>query len=121
MPQLIKSPSIIKAAGTVEKLIQEFFGNVNTQNSEISIARMTSPYGWEEPGQCPEFDEYTILLKGNLKVKTKTEEFILIKGQAILVPKNEWVQYSSPIKGGADYIAICVPAFSPDLVHRDQG
>jgi mannose-6-phosphate isomerase-like protein (cupin superfamily) len=120
MAQLIKSPSIIKAAGTVEKLIQEFFGNINSQNSGISIARMTSPYGWEEPGQCPEFDEYTIMLKGNLKIKTKTEEFIVTEGQAIMIPKNEWVQYSSPFCDGAEYIAICVPAFSPNLVHRDH-
>ena len=120
MPQLIKSPSIIKAAGTVEKLIQEFFGKVNSKSSDISIARMTSPYGWEEPGQCPEFDEYTIMLKGNLKIKTKTEEYILTEGQAIMISKNEWVQYSSPFCDGAEYIAICVPAFSPELVHRDQ-
>ena len=119
MAQLITSPTVIKAAGNKVKLIEEFFGRVNTRNSDVSIAHMKSPDGWEEPGQCPEFDEYTILLKGNLKVKTKNEEFILTEDQAILISKNEWVQYSSQFDGGAEYIAICLPAFSPDLVHRD--
>ena len=119
MPQLIKSPTLIKAAGNKEKLIEEFFGRMNSNNSDVSIAHMKSPEGWNEPGQCPEFDEYTLLLKGKLKVKTKSEEFILVKGQAIMIEKNEWVQYSSPFKAGAEYIAICIPAFSPALVHRD--
>ena len=81
---------------------------------------MKSPEGWEEPGQCPEFDEYTVVLKGALKAKTKSTEFIIRDGQAIFVEKNEWIQYSSPFKGGAEYIAVCLPAFSPDTVHRDE-
>lgn len=119
MIKLIKSPSIVKAAGTKEKIIEEFFGSVNSDDSEISIARMKSPKGWEEPGQKPEFDEYTVVLKGTLKVKTKTEEYNVIAGQGILIGKNEWVQYSTPFEGGAEYVAICLPAFSPDTVHRD--
>ena len=120
MTKVIKSPTLIKAAGNKVKLIEEFFGRVNTGTSQVSIAHMKSPEGWEEPGQCPEFDEYTLLIKGKLKVKTKTEEFILSEGQAILISRNEWVQYSSPFEGGAEYIAICLPAFSTDLVHRDS-
>lgn len=120
MIKLINSPSIIKAAGTKEKIIEEYFGRVNSKTSEISIARMISPEGWEEPGQKPEFDEYTLVLKGTLKVKTEKEEYNVTAGQAILIGKNEWVQYSSPFAGGAEYIAVCLPAFSPDTVHRDE-
>ncbi len=119
MTYLIKSPSIIKAAGNEEKLIEEFFGRVNSKSTEVSIARMKSPKGWEEPGQCPEFDEYTIVLKGALNVKTKSREFLVSEGEAILTSKNEWVRFSSPYEGGAEYIAICLPAFSNDIVHRD--
>ena len=119
MVKLINSPSIIKAAGTKGKIIEEYFGRVNSKTSDASIAKMTSPVGWEEPGQCPEFDEYTIVLKGSLKVKTKKEEFIVKAGQGILTEKNEWVQYSTPFEGGAEYVAVCLPAFSPDIVHRD--
>jgi mannose-6-phosphate isomerase-like protein (cupin superfamily) len=120
MPRIIKSPTIIKAAGNKVKLIEEFFGRVNSAHSDVSIAHMKSPEGWEEPGQCPEFDEYTLILKGKLKVETKSEEFILDKGMAIYTEKKVWVKYSSPFKGGAEYIAVCMPAFSPDLVHRDD-
>ncbi|NVO19174.1 MAG: cupin [Bacteroidetes bacterium] len=120
MPQIIKSPSIIKAAGTKEKIIQEFFGKVNSQTDEVSIARMKSPQGWVEPGQCPEFNEYTIVLKGTLEVRTKHEMYLVEEGSAILTKKDEWVQYSTPFGGGAEYIAICLPAFSPDIVHRDE-
>ena len=120
MIKLIKSPSIIKAAGTKGKIIEEFFGRVNSNDSEISIARMKSPKGWEEPGQKPDFNEYTVVLKGTLKIKTKTEEYNVIAGQGILTGKNEWVQYSTPFEGGAEYVAICLPAFSPDMVHRDE-
>lgn len=120
MIKLIEKPSIIKAAGTKEKIIEEFFGRVNSNTSKVSIARMQSPQGWEEPGQTPEFDEYTVVLKGKLKVKTKLEEFEVAAGQGILIGKGEWVQYSSPFEGGAEYIAICLPAFSPDTVHRDE-
>lgn len=115
----VKNPSLIKAAGSKEKIIEEFFGRVNSGTSELSIAKMKSPEGWDEPGQEPEFDEYTIVLKGKLQVKTKSETIVVEKGQAILIKRNQWVQYSSPFKGGAKYIAICMPAFSPDIVHRD--
>jgi len=120
MIQHIKTPSIIKAAGNKEKKIEEFFGRVNSQTSEVSIARMTSPGGWVEPGQCPEFNEYTLVLKGTLNVVTKTEEIIVTEGEAILTGKGEWVQYSSPFEGGAEYVAICLPAFALDLVKRDE-
>jgi mannose-6-phosphate isomerase-like protein (cupin superfamily) len=120
MAQLIQSPSIIKAAGNKEKIIREFFGRVNSSTSEVSIAHMTSPEGWVEPGQKPNFNEYTLVLKGKLKIKTKYEEYEVSAGQGIMTEKDEWVQYSTPYKGGADYIAICLPAFSPDLVRRDD-
>lgn len=120
MVQFIKSPSLIKAAGTKEKIIREFFGHVNSKTSEVSIAHMTSPEGWLEPGQCPKFNEYTVVLKGKLKITTKTQEFIVTEGQGIMTGKDEWVQYSTPFEGGADYIAICLPAFSPELVNRDN-
>ena len=120
MIKLIKSPSVIEAAGTKGKIIEEFFGRVNSNTSDVSIAKMTSPQGWEEPAQVPEFDEYTVVLKGTLKIKTKTEEYDVTAGQGILTGKNEWVQYSTPFEGGAEYIAICLPAFSPDLVHREE-
>jgi quercetin dioxygenase-like cupin family protein len=119
MTMIIRKPSIIKAAGTKEKIIREYIGRVNSKTEEVSIARMTSPEGWEEPGQCPDFNEYTLVLKGSLKIRTITEEYILKEGEAILTQKNEWVQYSTPFAGGAEYIAICLPAFSPDIVHRD--
>ncbi len=120
MVKLIEKPTIIKAVGVGEKQIEEFIGRVNSGTSEVSIARMKSPQGWFEPGQCPEFDEYTLVLKGMLKVVTKTGEFIVSEGQAIITPKNEWIQYSTPFEGGAEYIAVCLPAFSPDTVHRDE-
>jgi mannose-6-phosphate isomerase-like protein (cupin superfamily) len=119
MVQLIKSPSIIKAAGNKEKIIKEFFGRVSSNTEEVSIAMMNSPRGWEEPGQCPEFNEYTVVIKGALRIKTKSEEFIVREGMGILTTSGEWVQYSSPFEGGAEYIAICLPAFSPEIVHRD--
>ena len=120
MIKLINKPSIIKAVGTKEKIIEEFFGRVNSKTKDLSIARMQSPQGWEETGQTPKFDEYTLVLKGALKVKTKTEEYKVSEEQAILIGKNEWVQYSSPFDGGAEYVAICLPAFSPDTVNRDE-
>lgn len=120
MVKIIKAPSIIKAAGNKEKKIEEFFGRVNSGTSEASIARMTSPEGWIEPGQCPEFNEYTIVIRGTIKVKTKNEEIVITEGQGILTASGEWVQYSTPFKGGAEYIAVCLPAFSPGLVHRDN-
>jgi quercetin dioxygenase-like cupin family protein len=120
MAQFINSPSIIKAAGNKEKIIKEFFGLVNSTTSEVSIARMKSPKGWEEPGQRPEFNEYTVVLKGNLKIITEAEEFVVTEGQAIMTAKGEWVKYSTPFKDGAEYIAVCLPAFSPDTVQRDD-
>ena len=119
MAKFIESPSIIKAAGTKEKIIREYFGQVNSKTSEVSIAGMKSPEGWIEPGQSPKFDEYTIVLKGKLKITTKNEEFIVAEGQGIMTGKDEWVRYSTPFEGGAEYIAVCLPAFSPALVQRD--
>jgi mannose-6-phosphate isomerase-like protein (cupin superfamily) len=120
MAQLIKSPSIIKAAGTREKIIKEFFGLVNSKTSEVSIAHMKSPEGWAEPGQSPKFKEYTVVLKGKLRITTKNEEFEVSEGQGIMTEKDEWVRYSTPFEGGAEYIAVCLPAFSSELVHRDD-
>jgi mannose-6-phosphate isomerase-like protein (cupin superfamily) len=111
---------LIKAAGNKEKKIEEFFGRVNSSTSEVSIARMTSPEGWIEPGQCPEFNEYTLVLKGILKIETRDQEYIVKENQAILTSAGEWVQYSTPFEGGAEYVAICLPAFSIDLVKRDE-
>jgi mannose-6-phosphate isomerase-like protein (cupin superfamily) len=118
MAQFIKSPSIIRAAGNKEKIIKEFFGHVNSNTPEVSIAHMTSPGGWEEPGQCPRFNEYTIVLKGKLKITTEKEEFLITEGQGIMTAKDEWVRYSTPYDEGAEYIAVCLPAFSPDIVKR---
>jgi hypothetical protein len=120
MVQLISNPAIIKAAGNKEKIIKEFFGRVNSSTKEVSIAMMKSPQGWEEPGQCPEFNEYTVVLNGSLRIKTKNQEYIVSEGMGILTTGKEWVQYSTPFEGGAEYIAICLPAFSPDIVNRDN-
>ncbi|MBN1182687.1 MAG: hypothetical protein JXB49_10395 [Bacteroidales bacterium] len=120
MTLIIEKPTIIKAAGNKPKQIEEFFGRVNSSTDEISIARMVSPEGWAEPGQTPEFNEYTLILSGKLKVKTRTEIFVLEAGQALVINKGDWVQYSTPFAGGAEYVAICLPAFSPEMVHRDE-
>ncbi len=120
MPAIhIKSFTQIKAAGNKPKIIKEYIGRVNSKTSGVSIAQMESPAGWVEPGQTPQFDEYTLVLEGTLRVKTKTQEFDVTAGQSIIAPKGEWVQYSSPHKGGAKYVAVCQPAFSPETVHRD--
>ena len=119
MAKLINKPTIIEAAGNKPKIIEEYIGRVNSNTSEVSVAKMKSPDGWVEPGQTPEFDEYTLVLKGILTVKTKKETFEGAAGSAIIIEKGEWVQYSSPHLGGAEYIAVCLPAFSPDTVHRD--
>ena len=119
MAKLIKSPTRIEAAGNKPKLIEEFFGRVNSGAQQVSIAKMRSPAGWVEPGQTPEFDEYTVVLKGSLRVETKIETLGVGAGQAVITPKGEWVRYSSPEEGGAEYLAICLPAFSPGTVHRD--
>jgi ethanolamine utilization protein EutQ (cupin superfamily) len=119
MALLIKEPALIKAAGNKVKTIHEFFGRVRSNTSEVSIARMKSPEGWIEPGQSPEFNEYTIVLKGKLKITTKSEELVVSEGEGIMTGKGEWVQYSTPFEGGAEYLAVCLPAFSPDSVNRD--
>ena len=119
MPTHIKSPSVIKAAGNKPKIIEEFIGRINSNSSELSIARMKSPSGWVEPGQTPEFEEYTLVLTGMLRVMTGHTTIDVHAGQAIITHKGEWVQYSTPEHEGAEYIAVCFPAFSPDSVHRD--
>jgi mannose-6-phosphate isomerase-like protein (cupin superfamily) len=120
MAKVISSPTIIPAAGQPPKIIEEFFGRVNSQTSEVSIAKMTSPSGWREPGQMPEFAEYTIVLRGELQVETRSAIHKVAAGQAIVVNAGEWVRYSTPGADGAEYIAVCSPAFSPQTVHRDE-
>lgn len=118
MIRKIVKPAIVEAAGNKPKRIEEFVGRVNTGTEAVSIARMVSPQGWIEPEQKPEFDEYTVVLKGTLKL-TLTDGDIEVKaGEAVIVGQHESVIYSSPYEGGAEYIAVCLPAFSPDLVHR---
>jgi mannose-6-phosphate isomerase-like protein (cupin superfamily) len=119
MPIHIKGPTIIKAAGNKPKIIEEFIGRVNSKTATLSIARMKSPSGWVEPGQTPEFDEYTVVLQGLLRVLTKNGSHDVKAGEAIMTNKGEWVQYSTPGPEGAEYIAVCLPAFSPESVHRD--
>ena len=119
MPQLINRPTLIHAAGTKPKRIEEFIGRVNSNSSDISIACMVSPQGWEEPGQQPEFDEYTVVLKGTLVVEHREGKVMVSAGQAVICKKGEWVRYSTPENGGAEYIAVCLPAFLPETVHRD--
>ncbi|MBX9654018.1 cupin domain-containing protein [bacterium] len=120
MPKLISEPTRIQAAGNKPKLIDEIIGRVNSRTSALSIAHMRSPGGWVEPGQTPEFDEYTYVLKGMLKVASKEGTLEVHAGQAVITHKGEWVQYSTPSDDGAEYIAVCLPAFSPDTVHRDS-
>jgi quercetin dioxygenase-like cupin family protein len=119
MARIISAPTVIPAAGEPPKIIQEFIGQVNSGTSAISIAKMTSPAGWSEPGQTPEFDEYTIVLRGELQVETREAVYQVRAGQAIILSRAEWVRYSTPGPEGAEYIAICLPAFSPATVHRD--
>ena len=114
----ISSPSIIESAGNKPKVIEEYVGRVNSGTNSISIAKMSSPTGWKEPGQKPQFDEYTIVLRGILKVESRTETLFIKEGEAVIVNSGEWVQYSTPNEG-AEYIAICLPAFSLDTVNRD--
>ncbi len=120
MPTLISQPTRIEAAGNKPKIIEEFIGRVNSNESRLSIARMKSPSGWVEPGQTPQFDEFTIVLKGMLRVKHGGGQMDVKAGQAIVAHAGEWVQYSSPEADGAEYVAICLPAFSPTTVHRDS-
>ena len=119
MARLIKGPSVVEAAGNKPKIIEEYVGRVNSGTSEISIARMQSPGGWVEPGQQPDFDEYTLVLKGTLRVRTSDRVLDVTAGSAVVVPRGEWVQYSTPGEEGAEYVAVCLPAFSPETVNRD--
>ncbi len=120
MAQIIKGPTRIHAHGQPPKTIEEFIGRVNSKTEAVSIARMVSPAGWSEPGQTPEFDEYTLVFRGTLRVETRAGALDVEAGQAVIAPRGEWVRYSTPGRGGAEYVAVCVPAFSPDTVHRDE-
>ncbi|QDV90877.1 hypothetical protein RAS2_19610 [Phycisphaerae bacterium RAS2] len=120
MPTLIKSPTVIPAAGNKPKIIEEFIGRVTSRTSSISIARMQSPTGWSEPFQTPDFDEFTIVLKGLLRVEYDGGAMDVRAGQAIITHQGERVRYSTPDPQGTEYIAVCLPAFSPDTVHRDE-
>src|SRR5262245_14301084 len=119
MPKHISSATVIAAAGNKPKRIEEFVGRVNSGTAAVSVARMKSPSGWVEPGQTPEFDEYTVVLDGALRVTTKSGVIDVRAGEAVIIAGGEWVQYSTPGDDGAEYIAVCLPAFSPDTVHRD--
>ena len=120
MPTLIEKPSVIAAAGNKPKIIEEFVGRVNSKTEALSVARMQSPSGWVEPGQTPEFDEYTVVLRGSLRVTTRDGVADVQAGQAVIAYAGEWVQYSTPGPDGAEYIAVCLPAFSMATVHRDE-
>ena len=121
MPTLIDSPTRIEAAGNKPKLIDEYVGRVNSSTSSLSVAHMRSPDGWEEPGQRPEFDEFTVVVKGTLRVETEDGAALDVHaGQAVITRAGEWVRYSTPGPEGAEYFAVCLPAFSPDTVHRDE-
>ena len=119
MPKLIAAPSVIAAAGTKPKRIEEFIGRVNSRDNAVSVARMTSPSGWQEPGQRPEFEEITVVLRGLVRVEFEGGVMDVRAGQAIITAPGEWIRYSTPEPDGAEYIAVCIPAFSPDTVHRD--
>ena len=119
MPRLIPAPSVIQAAGTKPKRIEEFTGRVNSGHSSVSVARMQSPSGWAEPGQRPEFEEITVVLKGMLRVEHEKGSLDVHAGQAVVTTAGEWVRYSTPGPDGAEYVAVCLPAFSPTTVHRD--
>ena len=119
MPTLIQQPSIVQAAGNKPKIIEEYIGRVNSKTEGVSMARMKSPSGWVEPGQTPEFDEYTLVLRGTLRVTTASGSIDVHEGEAVIAHRGEWVQYSTPAAEGAEYVAVCLPAFSPGTVHRD--
>jgi mannose-6-phosphate isomerase-like protein (cupin superfamily) len=121
MPRLIAGPTQITAVGNKPKLIREYVGRVNSQTSDTSVAHMVSPGGWVEPGQTPEFSEYTLVLKGMLRVESREGVLEVRAGQAVITAPGEWVRYSTPEAEGAEYIAVCLPAFSPGTVHRDEG
>lgn len=120
MPQRIASPTIVAAAGNKPKQIEEFVGRVNSGESRVSVARMTSPGGWVEPGQTPEFAEITVVLRGMLRVESRDGVMDIRAGEAVTTAPGEWVRYSTPEEDGAEYIAVCLPAFSPETVHRDE-
>jgi mannose-6-phosphate isomerase-like protein (cupin superfamily) len=120
MPRLIDSPTIITAAGNKPKRIEEFAGRVNSGHAGVSVARMVSPGGWLEPGQRPEFEEITVVLRGMLRVDSQNGSLEVRAGQAVVTAPGEWVRYSTPEPDGAEYVAVCLPAFSPDTVHRDE-
>jgi mannose-6-phosphate isomerase-like protein (cupin superfamily) len=120
MPKLIASPAVIQAAGTKPKRIEEFAGRVNSNHGNVSVARMVSPSGWEEPGQRPEFEEITVVLRGMLRVHHEAGVLDVRAGQAVVTAPGEWVRYSTPEPDGAEYVAVCLPAFSPATVHRDE-
>jgi mannose-6-phosphate isomerase-like protein (cupin superfamily) len=120
VPELIQQPTRVEAAGTPPKLIDEFVGRVNTGTANVSVARMRSPAGWSEPGQRPEFDEVTVVLAGMIRVEHEGGRLDVREGQAVLTRAGEWIRYSTPEEGGAEYVAVCLPAFSPDTVHRDE-
>jgi len=119
MPRLINAPTIVQAAGTKPKLIEEYVGRVNSGHAGVSVARMRSPGGWLEPGQRPEFEEITVVLKGTLRVEHEHGALEVRAGQAVVAAPGEWVRYSTPGPEGAEYVAVCLPAFSPTTVHRD--
>ncbi len=119
MPQIIEQPSIIESAGNLPKRIEEFAGRVNSGQQHVSVARMKSPAGWREPGQRPEFEEITVVLSGTLRVEHEEGTLDVRAGQALLTKPGEWVRYSTPEPGGAEYVSVCLPAFSPEMVHRD--
>lgn len=119
MPTLVAQPTHIPCVGTKPKLIDEYIGRVNSQTTSLSMAHMRSPEGWKEPGQTPEFDEFTVVLKGTLRVHHKGGDLDVNAGQAVIAHRGEWVRYSTPHEGGAEYIAVCLPAFALETVHRD--
>jgi quercetin dioxygenase-like cupin family protein len=119
MLKVINSPTCIQAAGTPPKTIEEFIGRTTSDTTALSIARMVSPPGWSESGQTPEFDEFTVVLRGQLRVETRDGVQDIPAGQAVIIPRGQWVRYSTPCPDGAEYIAVCSPAFSPLTVHRD--
>ena len=120
MPKLIAAPAVVAAAGTKPKKIEEFAGRVNYGHAQVSVARMTSPSGWQEPGQRPEFEEITVVLRGMVRVEHEGGAMEVRAGQAVVTAPGEWVRYSTPDPEGAEYIAVCLPAFSPTTVHRDD-
>src|SRR5690349_8551770 len=120
MPRLIESPAVVKAAGTKPKVIEEYVGRVNSGHGAVSVARMRSPQGWVEPGQRPQFEEITLVLRGMVRVEFDGGSLDVRAGQAVVTAAGEWIRYSTPEDGGAEYVAVCLPAFSPDTVHRDS-